>query len=101
MCDTFGWNVTSGIDLLPYLDDFSPEQAERCQRALASPAPVIPLSSRSGEGLEAWLQWLEHEVSEHKLRVQQNQTLRPHVQQNGQVLHAQGPAIRFHPVAEG
>lgn len=93
--------LISKTDLLPYLGDFSPEKAERCQRALASDAPVIALSSRSGEGLEAWLDWLQNEVRQHKARVQQRQTLRPRVQQEGQNMHAQAPAIRFHPVAQG
>ncbi|MDP2902903.1 MAG: hydrogenase nickel incorporation protein HypB [Methylovulum sp.] len=85
-------------DLLPYLDDFSPAKAERCQRALASDVPIFALSSRSGEGLATWLQWLENEVSQHKLRVQQNQTLQPRVQQDGHKSHRQPPEIRFRPV---
>ncbi len=87
-------------DLLPYLDDFSSEKATHCQRALASKAPVLNLSSRSGEGLDAWLRWLEEEVSQHKVRVQQNQTLRPRIQQDGNKLHAQAPEIHFRPVAK-
>ena len=85
-------------DLLPYLHDFSPDKAEACQRALASDVQIIPLSSRSGEGLAGWLQWLEDEVSEHKVRVQQHQTLQPRVQQDGHKLHLQTPDIRFRPV---
>lgn len=85
-------------DLLPYLDDFSPERAELCQRKLASSAPVFNLSSRSGQGMEAWLEWLQHEVAEHKQRVKNGQTLRPRVQQDGQSLHDPASQPRFRPV---
>ena len=92
--------LVTKTDLLPHLDDFSIEKAEHCQRALATQAPVLPLSSRSGEGLEAWLQWLQHEVSEHKLRLQQQQTVKPRVQQDVLKLHLQAPEVHFHPVAQ-
>ncbi|MGY6275569.1 hydrogenase nickel incorporation protein HypB [Methylomonas sp. MgM2] len=84
-------------DLLPHLGDFSPEKAEECQRRLASQAPVVSLSSRSGQGMEAWLDWLEQEVADHKERLAQHQTVRPRIQQDGQSLHAQD-APRFRPV---
>jgi len=84
-------------DLLPYLGDFSPEKAEDCQRRLASQAPVVCLSSRSGEGMQAWLDWLEQEVVAHKERVAQHQTIRPKIQQDGQNLHTQAQP-RFRPV---
>jgi hydrogenase nickel incorporation protein HypB len=87
-------------DLLPYLGDFSPEKAEQCQRALASKAPVMRVSARSGDGLEAWLDWLEGEVAQHKERLKQKQTLRPRIQQDGRLLHGEAPLIRFRPVAQ-
>jgi hydrogenase nickel incorporation protein HypB len=46
-------------DLLPYLDDFSPERAQSHVQALANAASVQILSARSGTGLEAWDDWLE------------------------------------------
>ncbi len=85
-------------DLLPYLGDFSVEKATRYQHELASQAPVLALSSRSGEGFEAWLQWLEQEVSQHKIRIQQQQSIKPTIQTEGQQLHQQEP-VRFRPVA--
>lgn len=85
-------------DLLPYLGDFSVEKATRHQHELASQAPVLALSSRSGEGFEAWLQWLEQEVSQHKIRIQQQQRIKPTIQIEGQQLHQQEP-VRFRPVA--
>ena len=85
-------------DLLPYLGDFSVEKATRYQHELAGQAPVLALSSRSGEGFEAWLQWLEQEVSQHKIRIQQQQSIKPTIQAEGQQLHQQEP-VRFRPVA--
>jgi hydrogenase nickel incorporation protein HypB len=45
-------------DLLPFLDDFAPEQATARVRALANAAPVQVLSAKTGDGLEGWLDWL-------------------------------------------
>ena len=45
-------------DLLAVLDDFDPDAATRCVRSLASEAPVMTLSSRSGAGFDGWLNWL-------------------------------------------
>ena len=40
------------------LDDFSPDNARRHLRELASEAPVIEISSKNGTGMNAWLDWL-------------------------------------------
>ena len=85
-------------DLLPHVGDFSPEKAEQYQRRLASQAPVISLSSRSGDGMEIWLDWLQQEVADHKQRVAQHQTVRPKIQQDGQNLHAPVAAPQVRPV---
>ena len=45
-------------DLLSVLDDFDPAAATASVRGLASDAPVIELSSRSGAGLDDWLEWI-------------------------------------------
>ena len=87
-------------DLLPHLGDFSPEKAQDCLRALANKAPVMEITARSGEGLDAWLDWLGHEVQQHGERLKRKQTLRPQIQPDGQSLHAAAPAIRFHPVSK-
>ena len=50
--------LLSKCDLLPVLDDFSPDNARRCLQELASQAPVIEISSKNGVGMEAWLDWL-------------------------------------------
>jgi hydrogenase nickel incorporation protein HypB len=54
--------VISKADLLPVLDDFDPAYAEGCLRQLASTAPMISVSARKGQGMEAWLEWLRAEV---------------------------------------
>jgi len=51
------------IDLLPVLDDFEPARAEAALRNLASRAPLIPLSAKTGHGLDAWLDWLQRSAS--------------------------------------
>ena len=55
--------VISKADLLPVLDDFDPAYAEDCLRQLASEAPMIEVSARKGQGMEAWLGWLRAEVA--------------------------------------
>lgn len=45
-------------DLLPVLEDFDPAYAENCVRQLANPAPILNVSARKGDGLDAWLDWL-------------------------------------------
>jgi hydrogenase nickel incorporation protein HypB len=74
-------------DLLAVLDDFSPAQAERHLRALASEAPVIGLSARKGQGLERWLEWLRSELAAHRERVARGETRRPAIQPEGARLH--------------
>ncbi len=51
-------------DLLPVLDDFDPQYAENCLRQLANTAPLIRVSARKGEGMEAWLAWLRDRLAE-------------------------------------
>jgi hydrogenase nickel incorporation protein HypB len=54
-------------DLLDVLGDFDTQRATDALRNLANPAPVISLSSRSGEGMDKWLSWLRKSVSENSL----------------------------------
>ncbi len=49
-------------DLLEVLDDFDPDAAERCVREIANPAPLFKVSSKTGLGMEAWLDWLRQEA---------------------------------------
>ncbi|BEV70866.1 MULTISPECIES: hydrogenase nickel incorporation protein HypB [unclassified Paludibacterium] len=49
--------ILSKIDLLPYVD-FKVEAAIEMARQVRPGLPVICLSTRSGEGWQAWLDWL-------------------------------------------
>jgi hydrogenase nickel incorporation protein HypB len=62
--------LLSKTDLLPVLDDFKPEKAEQYLRNLASTAPVIHVSSKSGAGMANWLDWLDNQIEEQKLSLQ-------------------------------
>ncbi|BAU48734.1 hydrogenase nickel incorporation protein HypB [Sulfurifustis variabilis] len=56
-------------DLLPVLDDFEPARAEAALRALASRAPLLTISARTGDGLEGWLAWLRGELRAERERL--------------------------------
>jgi hydrogenase nickel incorporation protein HypB len=64
------------MDLIPFLDDFDPLNAEKAVRDLANAAPVIPLSARKAINLEAWEAWLRTEVA--GIRSSQDATSEPH-----------------------
>lgn len=74
--------LISKQDLQPYMEDFSPERAEYFLRQLASKAPVITLSSRSGEAMAAWAVWLEAQLSGHRRRLASGETTRPRVERS-------------------
>ncbi len=61
--------LLSKSDLLPVLDDFQPDNARRHLQALASSAPIIEISSKTGDGMDAWLHWLFEATAalEHRL----------------------------------
>ena len=61
--------MLSKADLLPILDDFSPERAETYLRKLANPAPLIHASAKSGDGMDNWLQWLREAVHDVQLEL--------------------------------
>ena len=46
-------------DLLAVLDDFDPDEALRCLRQLASQAPMLNLSAKTGAGMHNWVNWVE------------------------------------------
>jgi len=62
--------MLSKADLLPVLDDFSPQRAEKYLRNLASSAPMIQTSAKSGDGIKDWLQWLREAVDQNLRAVQ-------------------------------
>ena len=61
--------MLSKADLLPVLDDFSPQRAETYLRNLANPAPLIHTSAKSGDGLDNWLQWLRETLAQVRLTI--------------------------------
>ena len=75
-------------DLLEVLGDFEPHKAEHCMQNLANPAPVMTLSSRNGEGMQAWFDWLDNKVVEQIERVAAGETRKPAIQPDGVELHA-------------
>ncbi|MFO7602427.1 MAG: hydrogenase nickel incorporation protein HypB [Gammaproteobacteria bacterium] len=82
--------LLSKTDLLPMLDDFVPERAEQYLRKLANPSPVLSLSAKTGSGMQAWFDWLHHEVEAHQQRLAEQQTLIPRMQPDGVRLHSEG-----------
>lgn len=50
--------VVSKIDLLPHVD-FQLERASAAARRLNGRLEVLPLSCRTGEGLDRWMTWVE------------------------------------------
>ncbi|RDH86221.1 MAG: hydrogenase accessory protein HypB [endosymbiont of Escarpia spicata] len=77
-------------DLLPYLDDFKPEQAEQAIRHLASEAPVLNLSARNSSTLDNWLTWLRKAFAIQAARRAAGETTKPKIQPSGEKLHAHG-----------
>ena len=75
------------IDLLPFLDDFQPGHATENVRALANAAPVLEMSAKQPESLQAWLQWLDDEVQHHRTHCKNGETLHPRIQPDGVHLH--------------
>ena len=55
--------VITKADLLQVLGDFDPEYATSCLRQLASQAPVLELSARSGAGVVEWVDWIRSELN--------------------------------------
>lgn len=56
--------LLSKSDLLPILEDFQPDNARRYLRELASAAPVMELSAKNEDGLDAWFHWLFTQLGE-------------------------------------
>ncbi|WP_297529744.1 hydrogenase nickel incorporation protein HypB [Thiohalobacter sp.] len=80
--------LVSKADLLPILDDFDPARAEAHLRNLANAAPVLRLSARDGQGLDAWLAWLDARLAELADARARGASLQPRMQPDGAQLHA-------------
>ena len=70
--------MISKADLLPVLDDFDPERAENYLRNLASMAPMIHTSAKTGDGMQDWIQWLRELVEHTRQTHQQNPSAHAH-----------------------
>ena len=70
--------MISKADLLPILDDFNPGRAEKYLRNLASQAPMIHTSAKTGEGINDWIQWLRELVEENRQIRQQHPLTHTH-----------------------
>ena len=92
--------LISKVDLLDYLPEFSPERAETCLRNLATDAPALRLSSRTGIGLDTWIGWLRSELSRYQGLRNEQRTLTPRMQSEGRTLHGFGPEVVFVPVGK-
>jgi hydrogenase nickel incorporation protein HypB len=55
--------VISKADLLQVLDDFDTQYATSCLRQLASQAPVLEVSARSGHGMDGWVHWIREQLA--------------------------------------
>ena len=57
--------LVNKIDLLPYLD-FNLEAFKKAVTGLNDKVKILPVSCKTGEGLEAWFSWLEREIGKKK-----------------------------------
>ncbi len=57
--------VLNKTDLLPYVD-FNLDYFKQGIRILNPTADILPLSSKTGEGMDAWLAWLRARIGEKK-----------------------------------
>ena len=53
------------IDVLPYFD-FSMDKVKEFIHARNPEAEIFPISAKTGEGMEAWTDWLRCEVKDWK-----------------------------------
>jgi hydrogenase nickel incorporation protein HypB len=54
--------VLNKIDLLPHVE-FDIERAASHARQVNSDIVILPISARTGQGLDAWYGWLQHELA--------------------------------------
>jgi hydrogenase nickel incorporation protein HypB len=59
--------MLSKADLLAVLDDFSPQRMEKHLHNLASGAPLLHVSAKTGDGIDSWLEWLREVCNKNRL----------------------------------
>jgi hydrogenase nickel incorporation protein HypB len=59
--------LISKCDVLPHFD-FNIKTFSEAVSGLNPDARIFPISSKTGDGLEAWLSWLENEIKQAKSR---------------------------------
>ncbi len=74
-------------DLGPFMPEFAIDRAADHVRELASEAPVMVLSTRTGDGVGTWLEWLRSQVDLLRQHKRTGTTLTPRVQPDGAQLH--------------
>jgi hydrogenase nickel incorporation protein HypB len=79
-------------DLLPVIEEFDAGRATANLRNLASSIPVYSLSSKTGQGMQTWIDWLRREVATQHDRLAVGETARPRVQSDGMRLHGRESA---------
>ena len=60
--------LVNKVDVLPYFD-FDINAFSKAVSGLNPSAKILPVSAKTGEGLEAWFSWLEGELREKNARV--------------------------------
>ena len=72
--------LLSKTDLSPFIDEFDRERATSNLRNLANRAPVYSISSKTGEGIQTWVDWLRVQITMQRQRVASGETARPRIQ---------------------
>ena len=58
---------------------------------------MLQLAARRNVDIDSWLDWLRDEVAEQRKRVKKKLTLRPAIQPEGLILHADHKHDHHHP----
>lgn len=79
--------LVAKIDLLPFISEFSPQRAVSNLRNLANVAPVYSISSKTGAGMQAWIDWLQKQIVPQRHRIAAGDTARPRTLSGAARLH--------------
>ena len=79
-------------DLLSVIEEFDAGRATANLRNLASSVPVYSLSSKTGQGIQTWINWLHQQMTTQRKRLAAGETVRPRIQSDGVRLHGRDRA---------